>query len=300
MPLRPQLGAMLLALGALGLLVSTAPLEIRSGYPILKDVFINGKGPYRMLLDTGAQSTSVRPGVAELCDLRPIFAVELQDALGSRVVRGARAKRVSSAGLELEDVEVLITSPPELRLLGPLDGVLGQSFLAHTNYWIDYGSKAIHWDRDGELEARLEGEMREFTLVDSRPALRARIGGGAERDRRLVLDSGASHLILFGEASGAGGPATASVRSAQAEGRARLIRVESLSIGGHNWRGLDAGILDRQGAEEGGLFPAKLLRSFYVNNRKRLVLVGPRVSSPRASVPATQPARITGATDRTW
>jgi predicted aspartyl protease len=273
---------MFLAVCAIGLAISPARLEIRGDYPILHDVYVNGKGPLRMLLDTGAQSTSVSPDAAKRAGLRPTFAVEVQRVQGPSIAPVTQARTVASGGLAVEEVEVLITEPPAAAVIGPLDGVIGQSFLSRTNYWVDYGRREIRWDPQGELAACLEGERLDFELVEGRPAMRGQVAG---EPRRLVLDTGASHLILFG------GSAPAS--------RVTMTRVEQLTLGGLRWRGLTAGVLPAT-EREGGLLPGHLLKSFYVNNRERYALVGPRVSGPRASVPAGPLARRAEATDREW
>jgi predicted aspartyl protease len=271
---------MFLALCALGLAVSSTPVEIRANYPILPDVYVNGKGPFRMLVDTGAQSTSLRPRLTDAAGLRPTFAVELQRVGGTSVVPVAKARRVSVGGLDMEEVEVLLAEPPNVKSLGPLDGVVGQSFLSRTNYWLDYGGRKIVWDPDGKLVERLEGNRVPFEFEDGRPAVQAKVG----RDqRRLVLDSGASHLILFTE-NGKGAPAA---------------RVDTLDLGGQRWRGIPAAVL-ASAQTGGGLLPGHLLKSFYVNNRKQYVLVEPRASALCANGPAELLAHRAAATDTGW
>ena len=288
-------GGMFLALGALGLMITSSPLEIRSGYPILRDVFVNSKGPYRMLLDTGAQSSSLRPGLAAEAGLRPGFAVEVRTALGATVAPVAEAGRVEIGGLELEGVEVLLQDPPAVAHLGWLDGVIGQSVLGRTGYWIDYGAKSVRWDPEGGLEGCLEGERLAFTVVDGRPAVEARAAGGVAM--RLVLDSGASHLILFGWGGG-GRSGMAEMRTSHSLGQARMVRVQSLEMGGMRWRGLTVGVVETGDAGVGGLLPARLLKSFYVSNRRRVVLVELRVSARCASGPAEPLSRRAEATGR--
>lgn len=291
-------GGMLLALCALGLAISPTSLEIRGGYPILKDVFVNGKGPYRMLLDTGMQTTSLRPSVAASAGIRPTFSVELQNALGSTMTPGGTASSMESGKLALDEVEVLIAEPPQVAAIGPLDGVLGQSFLARANYWLDYAAKRLIWDPHGDLERCLEGERLTLSMVDGRPALEANFPGTAAQGKRLVLDTGASHVILYGWPEGKSG--VAAVRTTNGAGTARLARIEALSVGGLSWRGLSAGVLETNGSSADGLLPGRLLKSFYVSNRRRYVLAGPRVSGRCASGPAEPLARRGGATGKAW
>ena len=41
---------------------------------VLKDVYLNGQGPFRMMIDTGAASCLVRPAIARRLGLRPVYA----------------------------------------------------------------------------------------------------------------------------------------------------------------------------------------------------------------------------------
>ena len=297
---RRHAGGMLLALCALGLAISPSQLEIRGSYPILQDVFVNGKGPYRMLLDTGAQTSSVRPGVAEETNLRPKFAVELRNTLGSSVASVASAGQIASGEMTIRELEVLITAPPPIPGAGRLDGVIGQSFLARTNYWVDFGKKQVRWDPNGALHDCLAGERLNFVWAEGRPAMEARFRADGGARRTLVLDSGASHLILFGWRDSANVATSGLLRTAQQQSATRVIRVESVAVGGLNWRGLTAGAVSTENSQAGGLFPAHLLKSFYVNNREQYVLAAPRVSERCASGPTGPLAHRGAPVEKAW
>src|ERR1017187_5508019 len=43
---------------------------------VLKDVFLNGAGPYRMLIDTGNASSIVRPEIARRLHLKTAYTVD--------------------------------------------------------------------------------------------------------------------------------------------------------------------------------------------------------------------------------
>ena len=52
---------------------------------VLEHVYLNGQGPFRMLLDTGAQSSSITPQVARRIGAEPRFRVEHVTIAGSRI-----------------------------------------------------------------------------------------------------------------------------------------------------------------------------------------------------------------------
>jgi predicted aspartyl protease len=74
---------------------------------VVNQVYINGAGPFRMVIDTGAQSTSVTPDTAAEVGLRPEFRVEHVTATGSRLVPGGHIT-IRMAGTEEHGVETII------------------------------------------------------------------------------------------------------------------------------------------------------------------------------------------------
>jgi hypothetical protein len=58
-------------------------LEILGGRPVVSRVFLNGQGPFRFLLDTGAQSNQVETSLARKLGLTASFQVAL-DTLPQR------------------------------------------------------------------------------------------------------------------------------------------------------------------------------------------------------------------------
>ena len=248
-------------------------MEVKGGYAVVDGVWVNGTGPYRMLVDTGAESVSLRPGLAAGAGLRARYAVEVESVSGITVVPVAAAERVAVGGatvegVVVEGVEVLLAEPPGVRGIGKLDGVVGQSYLGRVNYWMDYGRGRLTVSRE---EMCLEGERLEMEVENGRPVVEVKLG----RERRgMVVDTGASDVILFGwEGETAG---VAWLRTAARESRAEVVKLERVEVGGRVWRGVRAGVV--AGRRAGGLLPGRLLGSFYVNNARRWVLLEPRVS----------------------
>ena len=74
---------------------------------ILEKVYLNGIGPLRMAIDTGAQSTTVTPLAAGRIGLKPQFRVEYATPTGTRLVGGGYT-RVQTGGSEVSQVETII------------------------------------------------------------------------------------------------------------------------------------------------------------------------------------------------
>ncbi|MBK7927905.1 MAG: retropepsin-like domain-containing protein [Bryobacterales bacterium] len=78
--------------------VGEVEMEVKGGYAVVGGVWVNGTGPYRMLVDTGAESVSLRPGLAEGAGLRARYAVEVESVSGVTVVPVAAAERMAVGG----------------------------------------------------------------------------------------------------------------------------------------------------------------------------------------------------------
>src|SRR5262249_57370215 len=117
----------------------TVPFELlRSGHMAVK-VKVNGKGPFRLIFDTGAPITLLNNKVAREADLLrgaqpPAFA--LFGAAGE-----VRVKRLEVGGVAAEDVPAIVMDHPTVeaigRVLGPVDGIVGFPFFARYKMTLD-------------------------------------------------------------------------------------------------------------------------------------------------------------------
>jgi hypothetical protein len=99
-------------------------------------VYINGKGPFRMVLDTGASRSGVTAGVAAALGMTPDQSapVKLQGATGSSVV-----PTIGVDTLLVGDVLISGSKLPILRdALGGAEGILGNEGLADRRVYIDF------------------------------------------------------------------------------------------------------------------------------------------------------------------
>ncbi|MEK7469834.1 MAG: PDZ domain-containing protein [Planctomycetota bacterium] len=109
------------------------------------DVKLDGKGPFRMAVDTGASTTIVLPGPAREQGLtKGAGQAELLEA-GAQFVNVAK---VEVGNLAVEKLKVAIMSVPQIenpaRLLElKADGVLGFNFLSRFVTTIDYKQQTI-------------------------------------------------------------------------------------------------------------------------------------------------------------
>src|SRR5882724_12464887 len=106
-------------------LTSAAFAATPSHLLILQEVYVNGDGPFRMMIDTGNASSLVRPSLARKLRLRPSAWLEQGTAAADRPVPAAWLDEVRAGNVIDKNVELMIA---DMTFAG-VDGVLGQSWL---------------------------------------------------------------------------------------------------------------------------------------------------------------------------
>ena len=112
---------------------------------IVVPVTINGQGPYRFLLDTGANKTILFTAVADSLKIPHRRRAKVLTA-GGNVDVSVRALRTLKVGrAQLEDIEITVTDFELLKTL-KVDGVLGNDYLRRFRLVIDYDNKVVEID----------------------------------------------------------------------------------------------------------------------------------------------------------
>lgn len=225
---------------------------------VLKEVYLNSQGPFHMMVDTGAASCLIRPAVAERLGLRSVYAVEHETVGGVKRVPAAILDDLRIGSVDDQGIEIMIT---DVKLPG-LDGVLGQSWLLRHDYLLDYRGRRMVLD--GSEPGR--GIRAALRSSDGRPSIAAEVDG---RRQDLVVDSGASVLVLFGR-SPLVSPAMLVTNGGSVEagtGRARI------TIGGIYTRLMPT--VEVNASPTLGLLPAAAFASVYISNRDGVVVLVP-------------------------
>lgn len=220
--------------------------------PVIEGVFVDGAGPFRFLVDTGAQSSVISPRVADRLQSKPMFAVEVSTVAGS--LRAHAWHVFVRVGSRSARGEVLSYTT------GAADGVLGQSFLSEFSYLIRQSGIEI-----GAIEPR-GGQRMAGRLIDGRPAI-------PWNGLWLVVDSGASHIVLF--RNGAGRRRRITTHAGARDVPGGEMHGEQVLFAGPQ--------ADR--AEE-GLLPTNLFQWVFVDRGGTRVVLGPR---RRGSMPGWSP-----------
>jgi hypothetical protein len=239
-------------------MMGAAKLDIQEGRPVVDGVYVNGHGPYRFLLDTGANVNLIESKLAKTIGVQPTIKDELASTSGTAAVSGAD-------GLEIEldsvkaDRQLFIFSDLKAihNLASDIRGVLGQTFLSRFDYLLDFRNKRLEF---GKRE--VDGARVSFQMINARPAIATDIGV-------MILDSGTDSVFIFGAE-----PSTVpqSVRTVSGFAAAGTVS-RTISINGRVvWNG-EAVAMPRQAKESGdGLLPASIFKAIYVCNSERYIV----------------------------
>jgi hypothetical protein len=242
------------------LLGGTIPMSVHRGRPIVDQVYLDGHGPYRFLLDTGAEANQLDAKVAMRAHLEANLQVEIRTPAGVTKAPLAHGITVRLGPVEA-DAQVFVFTPLEAihQWAADVQGALGQSFLSRFDYLLDFDARRIEF---GKQER--EGLRVPFERITGRPAVSTSLG-------RLVLDSGSARLILFQKKPASGSNMIVQTESGSVTmvtGSERLLVLEG-------WTIKHSGILiaPPQGQEEDGLLPVSLFHTVYVCNSERYLVL---------------------------
>jgi len=154
-------------------------------------VLINGKGPFRLVLDTGANSSAVLPSVAASLgiSIQESEKVQLHGVTGSAVVPIIKVDSLEIGDLYIDGAKLPIV--PDV--FGGAEGILGARGLGDKRIFIDFGHDRIHISR-----SHGQGAPNGFTTVPvkitSNQLLMFEIRIGNIRTK-AILDTGAQQTL---------------------------------------------------------------------------------------------------------
>ena len=104
--------------------------------------------------------------------------------------------RVGAAGVQ--GMPVLVEDLAGLRQMDArIEGILGQDFLSHFNYLLDYRRRVLRIEAESEIEDALAGDRVAMETRGNRMIVDGEGQGLRSAAVRLLLDSGASSLVLM-------------------------------------------------------------------------------------------------------
>jgi predicted aspartyl protease len=109
---------------------------------VVVPAFINGHGPYRFLVDTGANHSILSNKIANELKL-PVESNKMLSTSGSRVpIKIRLVECLQIGGTPITQTEIATTDWEILRSLH-VDGIIGADYLKRFKISIDYGRKLL-------------------------------------------------------------------------------------------------------------------------------------------------------------
>ena len=147
------------------------PFELIKTQHMVVNVKINGKGPYRLVFDTGAPDSLVSNKVAKEAELfpkdfkKPVFA--LFGSMGQMKI-----KELELGEMKAENVSTMVLDHPTVqaigKFVGPIEGILGFTFYSRYKMSIDYEKKLLSFEQGAyEPGDVMQALMKKMTAPDA-------------------------------------------------------------------------------------------------------------------------------------
>ena len=155
-------------------------------------VTINGAGPYRFILDTGANTSALAPRVAEELRLQGAGDTQIQvhGVTGSALLQAVRVESLRAGDVKLPPMNLPVLPGP---VLGGADGILGINGLQSTRIEVDF-------ERDRVVIIPSTGRRAQqgFLVVPARlrkGGLLLVKGKVGKVPVQVIIDTGAEHTL---------------------------------------------------------------------------------------------------------
>jgi predicted aspartyl protease len=159
---------------------------------IIAPVYINGQGPFRLVVDTGASHTSLSPRLAAQLGLLQLNGPEvmLNGVTGAEMVPAVTLDRLQAGDLVVEGAQAPVV---QTDVMGGADGILGVAGLRSERIVVDFRNDRISIARS--RGSRVDPEMLRIPAVRLQGGLLmviARVGGVRVR---AIIDTGAERSL---------------------------------------------------------------------------------------------------------
>jgi len=159
---------------------------------IIAPVMVNGQGPFRFIVETGASWSTVSPHLAQTLGLTPAAnqPMQVNAITGTADVSSVLIHRIQAGDLVIEDTRLPVVWAP---LMAGADGILGVAGLKGERIFVDFKHNRVVISR-----TRNGGTPQGFDRVPARLlpggllAVSARVGGVRVE---AVIDTGSERTI---------------------------------------------------------------------------------------------------------
>jgi predicted aspartyl protease len=139
---------------------------------------INGQGPFRFIVDTGASHSTISPGLVRTLGLKPtaVPSILLQGITGSAQVSGVTIDRLQAGVLTVQGAPMPVVWAP---VMAGADGILGAAGLGEQTLEVDFEHNRV------VIASALGSAMRADSM---------RVHGLRLTDGLLTLDTHVGHV----------------------------------------------------------------------------------------------------------
>lgn len=163
------------------------PLMAIASLPAV-DVFINGKGPYRFIVDTGGSIVlSINQAIADELKIKSLGTATVRGVSGSQVSHQALVDELTIGDVEMKRVVTrTFEMPPPMDAL--LDGIIGTGIFAKARMTLDFAHGKLHILPSTD-QPPTAGDEHQTRIIGDAKIL---VPVTAQREKTLALiDSGA-------------------------------------------------------------------------------------------------------------
>jgi predicted aspartyl protease len=242
---------------------------------VIVPVAVNGRGPYRFLLDTGSTHSAVSEALAGDLGAPVVARAVVGSAVGADERTVIRIDRLQHGVMAVTDVLASVVDLAGIDRAGTIHGIIGQDVLASLHYTIDFRRRTVLWWPEASDAGRgtafvLEPSAGRFLVALPQP----------NTVLRLVPDSGAGALLLFEERN-QGLPVSilperAELRTLTARTTVRHGRLRTLHVGSTVLRDLAAVVVRRHESiapDTDGLLPLHLFERVTFDGPRRILIL---------------------------
>ena len=159
---------------------------------VVVPVMVNGQGPFRFIVDTGASHSTVSPGLVQTLGLKPsdVPSIILDGITGSAPVSSVTIDKLQVGALTLEGQPMPVVWAP---VLAGADGILGTAGFDQQSLWVDFQRNRVVISGEVESAGRAESmRVHGLRLTDGLLTVDTHIG----RVRvRAVVDTGSERTL---------------------------------------------------------------------------------------------------------
>jgi len=264
-------------------------LRVRTiaGYLMVVSVYINDRGPFDFLIDTGTNTTLIDPQLARELALQPKDRLELASLASARDVPRYYFQTFRVGSASVSNQEALAVPLPQLTALDhKIRGVLGMNFLLQFSFRLDYEHRALDIYPFPEAAQVPAGLRVPVEINESRLLIEVGSEASPSGSWKLALDSGIAQFLVFqdriarsAEHSCGNANCLMQVATNLADHRASTILLHDLSIAGAHLAETQVVVLhndlQKPADHQDGLLTAAPFRSVFFERTNATVIFSP-------------------------